>query len=73
MKEPMSEADRFLPECRVCQFYTCNVHLRCAVHPSGVESEQCLDFTLYQPSVHSPRSIEVYPAQKDAKQRKKSA
>jgi|GEM_PF-3926995 uncharacterized protein (UPF0254 family) len=68
----MLEADRFLPECRVCQFYTCSIHLRCAVHPSGVESEQCLDFTPYQPSIQ-PRSIKVYSEQKNAQSRKKAA
>ncbi|WP_088888747.1 hypothetical protein [Leptolyngbya ohadii] len=71
MSEVDSEVDRFLPECRLCQFYSCDIHLRCAVHPSGVESDQCLDFTPYKPS-SLPPAIEVYPPEK-LKRHKKSA
>lgn len=33
-----------LPECDRCQFYGRNPHLICAIHPTGVEDEHCLDF-----------------------------
>lgn len=48
----MSYIDPFLPECRICQFYTCNVHLRCAVHPNGVK-DYCLDFTPLSPQLQT--------------------
>lgn len=33
-----------LPECDRCQLYARNPHLVCAVHPMGVESNQCPDY-----------------------------
>lgn len=33
-----------LPECDLCQFYTGSPFLFCTVHPTGVESDRCLDF-----------------------------
>lgn len=43
----MSELQSFrgLPECLICQFYTCDLHLRCAVHPYGVTWDSCPDYT----------------------------
>ncbi|HEY9699515.1 MAG TPA: hypothetical protein V6D10_19810 [Trichocoleus sp.] len=32
------------PDCLICQFYTCNLHLRCTIRPYGVESGRCADF-----------------------------
>ena len=33
-----------LPECDRCQFYARSSYAVCAVHPSGVQKENCLDF-----------------------------
>ena len=33
-----------IPECDRCTLYAHNPHLVCAVHPSGVETDKCLDF-----------------------------
>jgi hypothetical protein len=33
-----------LPECAHCQFYADSSYTVCAVHPSGVDSDSCLDF-----------------------------
>lgn len=33
-----------LPECDRCLLYSHNPHLVCVVHPSGVDSDSCLDF-----------------------------
>ena len=33
-----------IPECDRCSLYAHNPHLVCAVHPSGVETDKCLDF-----------------------------
>jgi hypothetical protein len=35
-----------IPECDRCSLYAHNPHLICAVHPSGVEGNRCLDFRL---------------------------
>ncbi|MEP0913089.1 hypothetical protein NDI45_19440 [Leptolyngbya sp. GB1-A1] len=32
------------PQCQLCQFYTHNPHLRCTLHPLGLESDNCPDF-----------------------------
>lgn len=33
-----------IPDCDRCSLYAHNPHLVCAVHPSGVETDKCLDF-----------------------------
>ncbi|AFZ56857.1 hypothetical protein H6G54_02840 [Anabaena cylindrica FACHB-243] len=33
-----------IPDCNRCLFYSHNPHLICSVHPSGVESDNCIDF-----------------------------
>lgn len=33
-----------IPDCDRCLLYSHNPHLVCAVHPSGVEGNSCLDF-----------------------------
>jgi hypothetical protein len=33
-----------LPECDRCQFYAHSNYTVCAIHPSGVHEEKCLDF-----------------------------
>ncbi|AFZ27262.1 hypothetical protein Cylst_5228 [Cylindrospermum stagnale PCC 7417] len=33
-----------IPECDRCLFYCHNPHLVCAVHPGGVEGNNCMDF-----------------------------
>lgn len=35
-----------IPDCDRCQLYAHNPHLVCAVHPSGVSGDRCLDFRL---------------------------
>ncbi|MGK7897398.1 MAG: hypothetical protein AB4372_28205 [Xenococcus sp. (in: cyanobacteria)] len=35
-----------IPDCDRCSLYAHNPHLICAVHPNGVESDNCLDFRL---------------------------
>ncbi|MBD1848479.1 hypothetical protein [Leptolyngbya sp. FACHB-711] len=37
------------PQCQLCQFYTRNPHLRCTVHPTGLASDECLDFVATAP------------------------
>jgi hypothetical protein len=41
-----------LPECDLCQFYARSTYTVCAVHPFGVDGENCLDFREY-PNVES--------------------
>jgi hypothetical protein len=36
-----------LPECDRCQFYARSSYAVCAIHPYGVEEENCLDFREY--------------------------
>ena len=33
-----------IPDCDFCLLYAHNPHLICTVHPSGVDSDRCLDF-----------------------------
>jgi hypothetical protein len=33
-----------LPECDRCLLYSWDYHLACAIHPTGVEGDSCLDF-----------------------------
>ena len=33
-----------IPDCNRCLLYAHNPHLICTVHPSGVDSDRCLDF-----------------------------
>lgn len=33
-----------IPQCDRCLFYTYSPHLVCAVHPSGVTENHCIDF-----------------------------
>jgi len=33
-----------IPECYRCQLYSLTLHLVCAIHPSGPETDKCLDF-----------------------------
>jgi hypothetical protein len=33
-----------LPDCDRCMFYAHDYHIICAIHPSGTESDKCLDF-----------------------------
>ena len=35
-----------IPECDRCCLYARNPHLVCAVHPSGVNGDRCIDFRL---------------------------
>ncbi|MEP0913844.1 hypothetical protein NDI45_23305 [Leptolyngbya sp. GB1-A1] len=37
------------PQWQLCEFYTHNPHLRCTLHPLGVESEECRDFRATAP------------------------
>lgn len=38
-----------IADCDSCQFYAHNLHLVCAIHPSGVNDSSCLD---YRPKVN---------------------
>ena len=52
-----------LPECHRCQFYAHSPYLVCAVHPSGADSDRCLDFRPSSPlerEVWEVRSTLVY-------------
>lgn len=33
-----------LPECNGCMFHSHDYHIVCAIHPTGVEGDSCLDF-----------------------------
>ncbi|MBD1853379.1 hypothetical protein H6F87_26050 [Cyanobacteria bacterium FACHB-502] len=46
---PSSPNPCYLPQCSTCEFYTHNPHLRCTLHPLGLESEECLDFVAIFP------------------------
>ncbi|MGK7899301.1 MAG: hypothetical protein AB4372_38205 [Xenococcus sp. (in: cyanobacteria)] len=35
-----------ISDCDRCSFYANNPHLVCAINPSGVDSDRCLDFRL---------------------------
>ncbi|MEP0914754.1 hypothetical protein NDI45_28030 [Leptolyngbya sp. GB1-A1] len=36
-------------QCQLCEFHTHNPHLRCTLHPLGLESEECCDFRAIVP------------------------
>jgi hypothetical protein len=46
---PSSPDPYYPPQCQLCEFYTHNPHLRCTLHPLGVESEECRDFRATAP------------------------
>ncbi|MEP0914928.1 hypothetical protein NDI45_28950 [Leptolyngbya sp. GB1-A1] len=42
--------DPYYPsQCQLCEFYPHNPHLRCTLHPLGLELEDCLDFVAIAP------------------------
>ncbi|MBD1848982.1 hypothetical protein H6F87_02970 [Cyanobacteria bacterium FACHB-502] len=53
-----SPADPYYPpQCQTCEFYTHNVHLRCTLHPLGLESEECCDFKATAPRSRQRRIV----------------